>query len=916
MVFRSTPTSAADDADTAERRLPRVGLLFPRWLTQAASDTLEPSIYRFILRYSLREQIYLVAVTLLSFPFLYYSLELPKVIINQAIGGKQFPVEILGYSFEQIPYLVLLCTVFLGFVAINGAFKYHLNVRKGRVGERMLRRLRYALFERVLRFPRHHSDRTATGQIIAMLTAELEPVGGFIGDSLALPVMQAGTLLTIFVFMFVQNPLLGAAAISLYPIQAYVIPKLQRRIRELGRQRVRKVRTLSDRIGESIAAQVEIRTNSGAPHQLADISRRLGEIYDIRFEIYNRKFFVKFLNNFLNQLTPFFFFMIAGYFVIMGELSFGALVAVLAAYKDLSSPWKELLDFYQNQQDVSIKYEQVVEQFQVPNLLDARLLLEEPEAPPPPGEIAFVNVSLVDGDGVCLLNGVSFVLPPDGHAALIGPGNGGRTIVPQLLARLHVPTSGRISIGQSDLNTLPFPVSGRLVGYVGATTYLFSASIADNLLLGLRYRPDSRDGGASDSDHARAIEEARFSGNSELDVAADWIDYAQAGVADADELPRRIGEVLKIAELDGDVYLFGLHGRLDPERHPDAADRLLEARHRFDERLEALGLARFVERFDPERYNANASIAENLLFGMPIGPTFEGDGLAENSYAQRVMDQAGLCPDLLRIGQGLAEVMIELFGDLAPDHGLVEEFGFLRSDELREFEQILARAKRVGLDWLHGRDRVRLTGLALKLVAARDRLGLLDEDLRRRIVEARHAFAENLPEEFRDAVEFFDPERYNTAARVEQNILFGTVIAGEAGARESIEAAIGEVLDEFGLRDTVLAVGLDYQVGTGGSRLSPAQRQKLAIARAVLKRPAVLALDEATAVLDPAAESRILAALREEFAGRAIIAALSRPEAGSGFERVLVLKQGRLVSDGPYEPAKPREAHAPRLAAE
>src|SRR5437660_12162484 len=101
-----------------------------------------------------------------------------------------------------------------------------------------------------------HFDRTAAGEIIAMLTAELEPVGGFIGDSFALPIAQAGTLLTIFVFMFVQNPVLGAAAVSLYPVQAYVIPKMQRRIRELGRQRVRKVRVLSDRIGEAIAAQV------------------------------------------------------------------------------------------------------------------------------------------------------------------------------------------------------------------------------------------------------------------------------------------------------------------------------------------------------------------------------------------------------------------------------------------------------------------------------------------------------------------------------------------------------------------------------------------------------------------------------------------------------------------------------------
>src|SRR5579885_78392 len=68
----------------------------PGWLAPDTADSLEPTIYRFILRYSLRDQIYLVVVTLLSFPFLYYSLDLPKVIVNQAIGGKNMPGEILG----------------------------------------------------------------------------------------------------------------------------------------------------------------------------------------------------------------------------------------------------------------------------------------------------------------------------------------------------------------------------------------------------------------------------------------------------------------------------------------------------------------------------------------------------------------------------------------------------------------------------------------------------------------------------------------------------------------------------------------------------------------------------------------------------------------------------------------------------
>jgi putative ABC transport system ATP-binding protein len=915
MYFGSTSSSGQASgpapAGLAARICRRLGI--------GSDDALEPSIYRFILRYSLPEQAYLVVVTLLSFPFLYLSLDLPKAIINDAIGGKHFPHTVLGLELGQIPYLVLLCLVFLGFVVTNGWFKYHLNVRKGRVGERMLRRLRYDLFQRLLRFPMRHFDRTATGQIIAMLTAELEPVGGFIGDAFALPIFQIGTLLTTFVFMFVQNPSLGAAAVALYPVQAYIIPKMQRRIRQLGRERVRKMRYLSDRIGEAIAAQVEIRTNGGARHQLADVSHRLGEIYDIRFDIYNRKFFVKFLNNFLNQLTPFFFYLIGGYFVIQGELSFGALVAVLAAYKDLWSPWKELLDFYQNQQDVAIKYEQVVEQFQVANLLEANLLLAQPEKVPPlEGEIVLANVSLADSDGIRLLDTINLTLPLGVNAALVGPSNSGKNLVPQLLARLYPPSSGRIMIGGIDIGSFSVAALGRLVGYVGPSTHLFSSTIRENLLLGLRYHPGPPE---SEPDaagaRARRIEEARRSGNCELDITSDWIDYEQAGVADWPGLQHRIAEVLRLVDFDRDVYLFGLHGRVDSGCETDPAQRLLEARRVLEGRLGALGLLSYVERFDRQQYNNNASVAENLLFGTPIGPVFETDALAENGYVLDLLEGTGLMADLLRIGRKLAEMAVELFGDLPPEHGLIEEFGFVPAADLPALEKILARAERSGLDRLPSRDQAVLLGLALKLVAARDRLGLLDDGIRQRIVDARHRFADELPEALRGAVEFFDPEHYNAAATVEQNILFGTIVAGEADTRERVEEAIGDVLDELDLRDTVLAVGLDHPVGTGGSRLSPAQRQRVAIARAVLKRPMLLLLDEATAVLDPAAEDHIVAALRHEFGGRTMLAAISRPEAARGFDRVLVMEHGRLVDDGAYEALSRADGPlAPLMAAE
>ena len=162
-----------------------------------------------------------------------------------------------------------------------------------------------------------------------------------------MPAFQGGTLLTIIVFMFMQDPVLGLAAIALYPFQGYIIPKLQRKVNQLAKQRVRTARIVADRSRNRPPASSKSTANYTVKLQLTDFASLLGRIYDIRFEIYKRKFFVKFLNNFIGQLTPFFFYSIGGYLVIRGNLSFGALVAVLAAYKDMASPWKELLDFYQ-----------------------------------------------------------------------------------------------------------------------------------------------------------------------------------------------------------------------------------------------------------------------------------------------------------------------------------------------------------------------------------------------------------------------------------------------------------------------------------------------------------------------------------------------------------------------------------------
>src|SRR6266478_5993761 len=903
-------TAAASSADAVLRRglLPGVAPQsdaerVPQPPIPPEVNDLEPSVYRFILKHSLKRQILLLLLTLSSFPFLYYSLDLPKTIVNGAIAGKQFPEQFLGAEFDQVPYLMILCAIFIALVFINGAFKYCINTFKGQIGERMLRRFRYSLYLRLLRFPLSYFQKNSSAQIIPMITVECEQLGGFIGDAFNLPLFQGGQLLTIIFFMFVQDPVLGVASIALYPVQGYVIPKLQFKVNQLQKRRVRTIRQVADRVQESAAGIIEIQANDTSKLRLTDFAHILGVIYDIRFEIYRRKFFAKFLNNFIGQLTPFFFYSIGGYLVIRGDLSFGALVAILAAYKDLASPWKELLDFYQIKENSRITYEQIVEQFQPSGMADARLLLEEPAVVAPlTGDLAVANLSLAEDDKSRVVDAVSFTTKLDEHVAVIGQSGSGKSELALMLARLVRPTSGRITIGGLDLAELPVAVIGRRIGYVGATPYLFAGTLRDNLLLGLRHRP-LRPAEYDEEEarkRARQLFEAQRSGNIDFDLHADWIDYESAGVTDRDGLMQRISEVLARLDFEEDVYGLGLRGRLDPAAQPELADRLLEARKALAARLVTDDITKLVETYDLARYNSNASVAENVLFGTPIGPAFEFEALADNVHVLRVLNQLGLTGDLVEAGREVAATMTEMFAGLPPEHEFFEQFSFIDANDLPEFAAILSAAENGGTAALTQEQRHKLLSLPFKLIAARHRLGVLDERMQQRLLEARHLFRQSLPEEVRGQIEFFDPDRYNAAASLQDNILFGKIAYGEADATVRVPQVLAEVLEALALRPAVIDVGLDYQVGNAGSRLSLAERQRAAIARALLKRPDLMILNEATAALDGTSQAKVTEGLRRELAGRGLIWVLHRASLARDFDRILVMSAGKLQEQGRF----------------
>jgi ABC-type multidrug transport system fused ATPase/permease subunit len=846
-------------------------------------------------------------MTALSFPFLYFSLDLQKISINKAISGKDIPSQIFGVPIDQIEYLLVLSLAFLMLVCINGGFKFYVNVFRGQLGERMLRRLRFDLLARVLRFPLPQFRRVSQGEVIQMVTAEVEPLGGFVGDSVALPAFQGGTLLTILIFMFVQDWMLGLAAIALYPIQGYIIPKLQWHVNQLGKARVQNVRRLSEKIGESISGIEELHANDGARRVLATFTDRLGTIYDIRYEIFQRKFFIKFVNNFIAQLTPFFFYLIGGYLVIKGDLTFGALVAILAAYKDLSSPWKELLTYYQRLADSKIKYDQVIEQFDPNGILPKDAQYAELDADfSLAGPISANNLSVLDDEGQPVIENLSFQSEKSEQIAIVGPSSGGKDLAAILLARLLVPDGGQIKVADKLTLDLPEAATGRRMGYVGPAAFVFNTSLRENILLGAMHQPmKTATAAVIDLDEKkRNLRNAELSGNSLDDLEADWIDYKAIGVNSEVELREKLLDLLKIVDLDDDVYTLGLRGTIKSSENKELAARILTARKALQSRLQKPEISQSVELFDSEKFNTNASVAENLLFGTPVGDEFILEKIAENQYVRKILREVDLEDEFVRLGRDVASTMVELFSDLPADHEYFSQYSFIASDDLPDFQILLGRADRLGLDSMEVEDRDRFLALPFKLIPARHRLGLITGPIRDRILEARHAFADKIPDALKSSVEFYSKEQYNESASVLDNIVFGKIASDKADAAEQMGNLIAEVIESENLRSAVVEVGLDFQVGLSGSKLSPPQRQKLSLARALLRSPDVLILNEATSALDSGSQTRVISNIMTATKGKNLLWALQRVSLADAFDRVLVMSGGRIIETGNFQELK------------
>ena len=853
---------------------------------------MDPRFLSFVWRYSKRDQLIILALTIASFPLVYVSLEIPKIIINEAIGGTDFPKDVLGLELGQIQYLLALSFAFLLLVvAING-LKWLMNVRIGITGERMLRRMRFMLFERVMLFRQERFRSTKPGEVIQSLLGEIEPLGGFIGEVVSTPAFQGGLLLVYAIFIFVQDWVLGLAALSLYPIQAFIIPKMQARIVRLNRERAANTRKLADAIGETVSIIPEVHTNNTARWHMAQVAARLYENTVIRIEIFRRKFTIKTINNFLNQLTPFFFFSIGGYLVIRGDLDLGSLVAVLAAYKEVAAPWREVLNYVQRWSDFNSRYVFVLENYSGEDVsAPSRLYAPPEEAVPLSGPLVLADVE--GGPGTGGLSIERLEVPAGRMVAVAGGAGGGREALLKLAAGLQRPAAGQVIFGGKALVDCSMPQVGATVGYVGAEPGIVARSMRENLLYGLlRGKPELADQLAAQDDAVLAdmLREARLTGNTTAWPDGDWVDYAAAGVSGPAELDQRLLHLVDAVGLSGDLYSGALETRLGRADAEAWTGPILKARSYL--RMAGTDLSDLVEDWRPDALNSNSRLLGNVLYALPAETSPSAAGFAEDARVLDILDRSGATGELIAIGWDIAREFAGLVDTVEGESTVLDSFEGYSRTEIRAAHELVAAAPGKAPGELTAEQRKLLLTLAFSYVPTRDRLDVLDDDRIARLLACRRKARELL--RGREDFVGFDEDRFSPARRIADNILHGQRRYDRRSQWKKLEDMMERAVEAAGLRDDLVRLGLGAQLGSGGG-LSTTARRRVALVRALIKRPSLLVLD-GIAGADTPTDATLRRSIRHELRGATILYAALEDGAMRGADTVARIAENGLVA--------------------
>ncbi len=434
-----------------------------------------------------------------------------KVVFNQVILGE-------GPESDRLRLLLIVVAVMIATPIVSGLLGLWQTYINNRVGQSVMRDLRNALYAHLQHMSLKFFTSTRTGEIQSRLSNDVGGVQGVLTDTASSIVSNIATVISTVVVMFVLSWELTVLSLGILPVFLLISRKVGKIRREVSGQTQESLADLTAHMQETLSVSGILLSKAFGrqPYEIGRFraeNQRLSEL-EVRRTMVGRGFFS--LIQIFFSITPAFVYLVGGYLFLRGgagapEGIVGTIVAFTTLQSRLFFPMGQLLNVTVEVQSALALFDRIFEYLDLERDIvdrDGAIELRPQEVR---GRVSFENVWFKydrsrdigpEEERVWTISGVDFEVEPGKLVALVGPSGAGKTTLTYLVPRLYDVTRGSVRVDGVDVRDIKLESLGDIIGMVTQETYLFNATIRENLRYG---NPEASDEELEDAARAAYI---------------------------------------------------------------------------------------------------------------------------------------------------------------------------------------------------------------------------------------------------------------------------------------------------------------------------------------------------------------------------------------------------------------------------
>ncbi|MFD8428444.1 MULTISPECIES: ABC transporter ATP-binding protein [Streptomyces] len=361
------------------------------------------------------------------------------------------------------------------------------------VGQRVMHDLRTAVYGRLQRMSLAFFTRTRTGEVQSRIANDIGGMQATVTSTATSLVSNLTSVVATIVAMVVLDWRLTVVSLLLLPVFVWISRRVGRERRKITTQRQKQMAAMAATVTESLSVSgILLGRTMGRSDSLtrafADESESLVDL-EVRSNMAGRWRMA--VITIVMAAMPAVIYWTAGIALQLGgpDVSLGTIVAFVSLQQGLFRPTVSLLSTGVQIQTSLALFQRIFEYLDLPIDISER---EDPvHLDHIKGEVRFENVDFgYGGKGGPVLDGIHITVPAGSSLAVVGPTGAGKSTLGHLVPRLYDVTGGRVTLDGVDVRDLDFDTLARAVGIVSQETYLFHASVAENLRFA---KPDATD---------------------------------------------------------------------------------------------------------------------------------------------------------------------------------------------------------------------------------------------------------------------------------------------------------------------------------------------------------------------------------------------------------------------------------------